>query len=137
MPFEINDHIRRHLTDDIVCWLTTVTPSGKPAPKPVWFFWDGTSILIYSLNDGAKLRHIAANDQVSVHLTSGETGSDAVVINGRAALDAEAPRPSAHDGLVAKYKNRIEEMNQSIEWYDTNYSTAIRITPEKVWRIGR
>jgi PPOX class probable F420-dependent enzyme len=137
MPIEIDDHIRRHLTDDVVGWLTTVTPSGRPAPRPIWFYWDGETILIYSLNTGAKLRHIAANNQVSLHFTGGDTGSDVVVISGTAALDPDAPTPSKHEALVAKYLTRVNDMGQTFDWYDSNYGTAIRVTPLKVWQIGR
>jgi PPOX class probable F420-dependent enzyme len=137
MAIEINDHIRRHLTDDIVGWLTTVTPSGRPAPRPIWFYWDGETILIYSLNTGAKLRHIAANNHVSLHFTGGNTGSDVVVISGTAALDPTAPPPSKQAALVAKYAPRVADMGQTFDWYDANYGTALRITPQRVWEIGR
>jgi hypothetical protein len=39
-----------------------VTPGGRPAPRPVWFSWDGAVITIYAQPDGAKTRHLAAND---------------------------------------------------------------------------
>ena len=85
MVFELTDRIERHLAVDLIAWLTTVTPAGRPAPRPVWFVWDGSAITIYSLNDSAtrglpgrarpgrpvsaKLRHLQVNDQVAVHFT--------------------------------------------------------------------
>src|SRR5436190_23754454 len=84
MAFELTERIERHLTGDLIAWLTTVTPAGRPAPRPVWFVWDGTVITVYSLNDGAKLRHLQANDQVAVHFNSSPDGGDGVVISGRA-----------------------------------------------------
>ena len=50
---------------EYIIWLTTVDSTNTPQPRPVWFIWDGTAIIVYSLNDGAKLRHIQANDQVA------------------------------------------------------------------------
>lgn len=70
MAFELTGQIERHLRDDQIAWLTTVTPTGRPAPRPVWFVWDGTHINIYSEPNVAKLRHIAANNQVSLHFNS-------------------------------------------------------------------
>jgi len=70
VPFEITDQIRRHLIEDRVLWLTTVSPAGRPIPRPIWFFWDGSHILIYSLNTAVRLVNIRANELVSVHFNS-------------------------------------------------------------------
>lgn len=44
MTFEMTDQVLHRLTDDTLVWLTTVTPSGRPAPRLVWFMWlDGAS----------------------------------------------------------------------------------------------
>ena len=91
MAFELTGRIERHLASDLIAWLTTVTPAGRPAPRPVWFVWDGAAITIYSLNYGAKLRHIQANDQVAVHFNSSADGGDVVVISGRAERVPDAP----------------------------------------------
>jgi PPOX class probable F420-dependent enzyme len=122
MAFELTERIDRHLTEDQIAWLTTVTPSGRPAPRPVWFIWDGTAIIVYSVNDGAKLRHIEANDQVAVHFNSSAEGSDVVVISGRAERVADAP---------------ITQMGQTPQWYDDAYGTALRIIPQSAWTIPR
>ena len=49
MAFELTGQIEKHLTGDQIVWLTTVTPTGRPAPRPVWFVWDGTVVTIYTL----------------------------------------------------------------------------------------
>src|SRR5215472_12836402 len=110
MAFELTKHIEKHLVNDAIAWLTTVTPSGRPAPRPVWFLWDGSAIIVYSQPNVAKLRHIAANDQVSVHFNSTPDGGDVVVISGRAEILSDAPLPSALPALVNKYRTRIEAM---------------------------
>ena len=66
MAFELTEQIEKHLVHDKIVWLTTVTPGGRPAPRPVWFVWDGASFVIYSQPHGAKIKHIAANDQVTL-----------------------------------------------------------------------
>jgi PPOX class probable F420-dependent enzyme len=133
MGFELTEQIERHLISDQIAWLTTVTPSGRPAPRPVWFVWDGSEITVYSLNGSAKQRHIAANDKVSVNFDSGPGGGDVVVISARARLVPGAPPPSRFPGLLDKYLPAIEAMGSQPQWYDDNYSEAIRITPESAW----
>jgi PPOX class probable F420-dependent enzyme len=135
MPLEITDRIRQHLTNDTIGWLTTVTPSGKPAPRPIWFFWDGTAVTIYSLNTGAKLRHIAANNQVTLHFDAKGDGHDVVVLSGTAQIVPDAPPPSTVSDLLAKYAKSLEQLGQDTAWWDANYGTAIRFTPERAWSI--
>ena len=126
MAFELTEQIEKHLRDDQIVWLTTVTASGRPAPRPVWFLWDGTTVLIYTLPDGAKLKHIAANDQVSLNFNCTPGGGDVVVISGRAEVIQGAPPPSAVPGMLDKYAGTIREMGYTQEWYDS-YNTAIRV----------
>ena len=134
MAFELTEQIEKHLTDDDIVWLTTVTPSGRPAPRPVWFSWDGAVITIYTQPGGAKVRHLAANDQVSLNFNSTPFGTDVVVISGRAELAPDSPPPTQVPGLLEKYRARIEEMGYALEWFDS-YSLAIRVTPDRAWTI--
>lgn len=135
MGFELTEQIERHLISDQILWLTTVTPSGRPAPRPVWFVWDGAEITVYGLNGGAKSRHIAANDKVSVNFDSGPGGGDIVVISARARLVPDAPPPSRFPGLLDKYLPAVESMGRPVHWFDDNYGEAIRITPESAWTV--
>ena len=38
---EFGARVARRLREETVVWLTTVTPSGAPLPRPVGFLWDG------------------------------------------------------------------------------------------------
>ena len=134
MAFELTGQIEKHLVNDHIVWLTTVTPAGRPAPRPVWFMWDGAAVTIYSQPSGAKLKHIAANDQVSLHFNSTPSGADVVVISGRAEVLNGAPRPSEVPGMLDKYRETIQAMGYTQEWYDS-YNTAIRVTPERAWTV--
>ena len=135
MAFELTGQIEKHLVSDHIAWLTTVTPTGRPAPRPVWFLWDGTAVTIYSLPDGAKLRHIAANDHVSLHFNCTPEGGDVVVISGRADVLDDAPSPSQIPGLLDKYLDMIQGMGYTQEWYES-YNTAIRVTPDRAWTFS-
>src|SRR5262249_19407493 len=61
--------VEARLSTNLMAWLTTVNPAGRPDSVPVWFLVrdDGT-ILVYSQPGKAKLRNIAANPQVSLGL---------------------------------------------------------------------
>ncbi|MGH2930513.1 MAG: TIGR03667 family PPOX class F420-dependent oxidoreductase [Solirubrobacteraceae bacterium] len=134
MAFELTTQIENRLVNDKLGWLTTVTPTGRPAPRPVWFLWDGSAIIVYSQPHGAKLKHIAANDQVSLHFNANAGGGDVVVISGRAEILPGAPLPSAFPPMLDKYRDTIKSMGNTPQWYDS-YSTAIRITPDRAWTI--
>jgi PPOX class probable F420-dependent enzyme len=133
MAFELTKQAGRRLTTDEIAWLTTVTPHGGPAPRPVWFVWDGQAIVVYSMNGAARLRYIEHNPRVTVHFNSGAGGGDILVISGTAQRLSDAPKPSQFPGLLAKYGPVIERMGQSPQWYDDNYGEAILITPERSW----
>lgn len=135
MSFELTEQIKRHLTDDLIAWLTTVTPGGWPAPHAVWFSWDGEAITVYSLTDGAKVRNIEASDKVTVHFNSTADGGDIVVISGRASRVPDAPLPSEFPGFLDKYQARIDAMGQTAQWYDDGFRTALRIIPERARTI--
>jgi PPOX class probable F420-dependent enzyme len=132
MAFELTAQIEKHLVSDQIVWLTTVTPGGRPAPRPVWFLWNGAEVTIYSMPGAAKIRHIAANGQVSLNFNCTPLGGDVVVISGGAEVLSEAPPPSAVPGMVDKYRGTIEAMGYTQEWYDS-YRTAIRVTPDHAW----
>jgi PPOX class probable F420-dependent enzyme len=135
MGFELTEQIERHLISDQVAWLTTVTSTGRPTPRPVWFVWDGSAITVYSVNGGAKLRHIAVNDSVALHFNSTPGGGDVVVISGHARIVRDAPPPSRFPGLLDKYMPAVESMGREPSWFDENYRTAIHITPDRAWTI--
>src|SRR4051812_23080254 len=64
---EFGARVARHLREDVVVWLTSVSPSGAPLPAPVWFVWDGAeSVLMYSM-PGARVRNLRANPKVSLN----------------------------------------------------------------------
>ena len=136
MPqFEPSGHVLRRLTDDPIGWLTTVSPSGRPSPRPVWFRWDGERCVVYSQPGTAKLRHLAANDQVSLHFNSDAHGGDVVAIAGRARLLPDAPPADAWPGLLAKYAGLLDAIGMSAEHFVSTYAVALEFVPERAWTI--
>src|SRR3970282_1994210 len=92
---KLGRRVAKQLKAEQVIWLTTVGPGNTPQPRPVWFWWDGTSVLIYSKPKAHKLRHIRRYPNVSLHFISDAEASEGAVLVGRASL----PRvtPAGHD----------------------------------------
>src|SRR5919202_4432924 len=98
---EFGARVARRLREETLIWLTTVRADGTPQPSPVWFLWDGQTILIFSQPNKPKLRNIAANPRVALHLES-NGGGDVVIFNGEAAIVGDAPQELEIAAYVAK-----------------------------------
>ena len=126
------------LRDEVVAWLITVSEAGMPVPTPVWFWWDGATILVYSQRDKPKLRHIAANPSVSLALRTDELGDEITVISGTAAIDPASPSADALPDYVEKYGALIERLGADPSAFAGEYAVPIRITPTRLrqWNAG-
>ena len=51
----------RFLSSEPVVWLSTVRPDGAPHLVPIWFTWDGWSLLVFSKPGAQKVRNLRAN----------------------------------------------------------------------------
>lgn len=120
------------LREDLVAWLVTVSPDGTPVPTPVWFLWDGTSLLVYSQRDKPKLRHVAANPRVALALRTDEHGDDVVVLTGDAVVDPSAPPCDQVPGYVEKYAALIARLGTDVPSFAGEYSVPITIRPTKL-----
>ncbi|MBA3451126.1 MAG: TIGR03667 family PPOX class F420-dependent oxidoreductase [Chloroflexia bacterium] len=118
-----------HLADDLVVWLATVGPDETPQPSPVWFLWDGETVLIYSQPGTPKVRNIERNGRVSLHFNSDEHGNDVVVITGDARIDAEAPPANSVPAYTEKYADGMQSIGMTPDDFTRAYSVAVRIRP--------
>lgn len=115
-------------SDDLV-WLTTVAANGTPQPSLVWFWWDGTEVLVYS-GETPRLANIERNPRVALNFNSSADGGDVSVITGSARIDRSRPAPDHHAEYVAKYRVAIEDgLGMSLEEFGESYAVPIVITP--------
>lgn len=129
---EFGERAIRHLEDEQVVWLTTVTADGVPQPSPVWFLWDGETILIYSQPNTPKLRNVTANANVTLNFNSTEHGGDVVILTGKAWVDEAAPSAADLPEYVAKYGEGIESISMTPATFTASYSVPLRVQPEKI-----
>lgn len=120
------------LADELIIWMTTVSPAGQPQPAPVWFWWDGSQVLVYSGTGGVRLRNLAVNPQVALHLDGNGTGGDVVIIEGEARHDPQAPPAHQHPEYVAKYRQRMRRNGWTPERFAELYPAAIRVRLRRV-----
>ena len=129
-PF--GERVARRLREELVIWLTTVGADGTPQPNPVWFLWDGETIVVYSLPDAARIAHIKRNSRVSLNFDGDGQGGDIVVIAGDARISEAVLPANQVSEYTEKYSELIERSFQTSENFASQYSLPLRITPTKV-----
>jgi PPOX class probable F420-dependent enzyme len=130
---EFGARVERRLREDMIGWLVTVAADGTPQPNPVWFLWDGETALIYSISDQAKLRHLARNANVALHLDSQDGGDDIVILTGTATIDSTAPQLAQNQPYVEKYRDEIKRIGfEDALGMAAEYTVQIRFRPNRL-----
>ncbi|OBA87927.1 PPOX class F420-dependent oxidoreductase [Mycobacteriaceae bacterium 1482268.1] len=131
MAIEFTQEVTSRLEGDQYGWLTTVAKSGQPVPRLVWFYFDGTDVIVYSMADAAKVRHITNHPRVSLNLDSDGNGGGIIAIGGEATVDATGTDPREDGPYWKKYKAAAEQFGLADAMAD--YSTRLKISIDKVW----
>ena len=124
--------IRRFLEEEPIVWLSTVRPDGTPHLVPIWFWWDGEGILVFSKPDAQKVRNLRANPSVMLALGDPDEDFDVGLFRGTAEIVDRPTRnvlPFAH---LAKYADRLAALGIDAETYAATYSQVIRIVPDVI-----
>ncbi len=129
-PF--GERVLRRLRDERVIWLTAVDAAGTPQPNPVWFYWDGETVLVYNRPDAKRLQHIRRNPRVSLNFDSDGSGDDIVVLTCLAQVNPDGPPATAAAAYLEKYRTEIPGIGQTPESLAAEYSVALRISITKV-----
>jgi PPOX class probable F420-dependent enzyme len=126
---------REHLEGDVVAWLTTVAPDGRPQSSVISFLHDGATIFFYSKPDTPKLRNLGHSPLVAFHLQSDPLGDHTLIIEGHAAIDPAISASDVHPAYQAKYRDPLAHWEMDEATTAREFSVPIRITPTRV-RIG-
>jgi PPOX class probable F420-dependent enzyme len=130
---EFGARAARHLREDKVVWLTTVTPAGAPVPSPVWFWWEEPgAVLMFSRAGTPRTRNLAANPHVSLNFPGNGQGGDIVVLSGSAAMDDSLGPASEHPEYVEKYAEGIARVSGTPEEFSQHYPVTVRIELTRV-----
>jgi PPOX class probable F420-dependent enzyme len=132
MTVELTQEVSERLNSDHYGWLTTVAKSGQPVPRLVWFYFDGTDVVVYSEPNAAKVRHIKNHPRVSLNLDSDGNGAGIIIVGGNASVDAEGGDPLKDEHYRAKYGELAANFGFSEEFLAA-YSTRLKISIDKIW----
>jgi PPOX class probable F420-dependent enzyme len=125
--------VEGRLQTNLMAWLTTVNPAGRPDSVPVWFLVrDDDTILIYSQPGKVKLRNIASNPHVALGLDVTDIGRDIIRFEGVASVAPGHPSADQVPEYASKYAERIGAIFGSVERFGQLYSEAIVITPDRL-----
>jgi len=123
--------VRRFLEEEPILWLSTVRPDGTPHIVPIWFWWDGHAILVFSKPEARKVRNLRINPATMLAVGDADEDFDVGLLEGRATLltaSTAEVMPAAH---VEKYAARMAAIGLTPEAYAATYSQVIRITPDR------
>lgn len=123
-------HADRRLNGAIIIWLTTVNPQGQPQTSPVWFWWDGESLLLFSMRRSPKVANIRAHPKVSLNLDGNGQGGDIVSIEGTAELFEDKSLTDFPE-YVQRYADKLKAMGYEPEPFAHAYPVGIRVSPTR------
>ena len=124
--------VSRRLTSEKIIWLTTVDASHTPQPRPVWFHWDGQTILIFSERDKAKLRHIAQNPRVALNFNTDEDGDNVGVMVGEAKILGEPPPAARVKAYLRKYREGVKDIGMTVPEFTASFAIPILVSLQAI-----
>ena len=133
LPDARRAHVEGRLRANLMAWLTTVRPDGRPDSVPVWFLLrDDETILVYSQAAKVKLRNIASNPSVSLGLDVTDIGRDIIRVEGTAEHVPGFPAADQVPEYVAKYAERLGANFGTASRFAALFPEALIITPRRL-----
>ena len=129
---EWGQHAEQRLRSNKIAWLTTVGSDGRPYTVPVWFLWEGNSVLLFSQPNKQDVRNLRKNGRVTLALDDTQEGEDVVIVEGTAELLDDPALSMRMPEYVEKYGAMMQDMGYTPEIYAGEFSLGIRITPTKI-----
>jgi PPOX class probable F420-dependent enzyme len=134
LPDDRRAHVEGRLRANLMAWLTTVRPDGRPDSVPVWFLLrEDETILIYSQPGKVKLRNISSNPNVALGLDVTDLGRDVIRIDGTAEHVPGFPAADQVPEYVSKYAERVGAIFGTTSRFASLYPEAVIITPRRLY----
>ena len=124
-------HILERLDRDIIIWIVSVRPDGRPHTVPVWFLWEESGTVLMFSKPDQKVRNLRANPNVVIAVDNTHGGEDVVLFEGTAELLENGSMAHLTPAYTTKYQTLIEQFNWKPEGMAQEYSQPIRITPTR------
>jgi PPOX class probable F420-dependent enzyme len=133
LPGDRRIHVEGRLRANLMAWLTTVRPDGRPDSVPVWFLLRADeTFLVYSQAAKVKLRNIGLNPQVALGLDVTDIGRDIIRVEGTAEHVPGFPRANQVPEYLAKYTERMGANFGTPERFAEMFPEALVITPRRL-----
>jgi PPOX class probable F420-dependent enzyme len=130
---ERRKHVEGRLRGNLMAWLTSVRPDGRPDSVPVWFLLQNDeTILIYSQAGKTKLRNISLNPRVALGLDVTDLGRDVIRIEGTAEHVPGFPPADQVPEFVTKYAERIGAIFGTADRFAELFPEALLVTPDRL-----
>jgi len=123
--------ISRALRRQQVIWLSSIRPDRRPHVLPVWFVWDGGSILLFSKPHAQKVRNLERDPAVMVAIGQPGLDFDVELVEGIGELEAVPTRDLMPESFVSKYCALMARGGITPDAYAAVYSQPIRIHPRR------
>ena len=112
-----------------VVWLSTTRPDGGPHVVPLWFLWDGQSIVAFSKPDAQKVHNLRTNPRAMVAVGRADASFDVELID--AVADLRDTPASLPEGFVTKYASLAAQAGIGFSAFADVYSQEIVIRPRR------
>jgi PPOX class probable F420-dependent enzyme len=132
MSVVLQPHVEERLRSDKMIWLITVRSDGRPHSIPVWFLWEGATILIFSKPNNQKIRNLRQNHYVTLALDDTKNGRDVVILEGTAELLGWEIGHTTLQAYGEKYHEGLGSIGVTAKEFTTLYSQPIRVTPVRL-----
>jgi PPOX class probable F420-dependent enzyme len=126
--------INHMLQTEHVVWLSSVNGDGTPHLVPIWFSWDGESLLIASKPNARKVANLRTNPSVMLALGEPDDDFDVGMVEGIAELPTAPAAAVLPAGHLAKYRRQMAAIGLSADEFLATYSQVIRIRPTRYLR---
>jgi len=100
LPWEWAD---QKLADAANYWFATTRPNGRPHASPTWAVWVDGRLYFDGSPEARRMKNIAANPNVAVHL---ESGNEVVILEGTAVAAPVPPDPALAERVAAAYTGK-------------------------------
>jgi PPOX class probable F420-dependent enzyme len=125
------DAPRRSILDALerepVVWLSTTRPDGGPHVVPLWFLWDGRSIVAFSKPHAQKVRNLRADPRAMVAV--GRAGATLDVELIEAVAELPGPTDTLPGCFATKYVDLAAEAGVTLDRFATVYTQPIVLHP--------